>query len=190
MRDWQLRLYAERVIYLEVFKMATTSEYESNARVVHTQVDLTLKRFGEHVFRYGLVAIFLWIGLLKFTEYEAKGIEPFVSNSPLWSWAYEALGLRNVSNLIGMIEILIGLLIATRAFWPKLSAIGSIGAIITYLITLSFLLTTPGVWEPGYGFPFPSALPGQFLLKDLVLLGVSIWTAGEALEASRQSAVR
>jgi len=190
MRNWQLRFYSKRLIYLKITNMAKTSEYDSNARLVHTQVNHTLKRFGEHVFRYGLVAIFLWIGLLKFTEYEAKGIEPFVSNSPLWSWAYEALGLRNVSNLIGTIEISIGLLIATRAFWPKLSAIGSIGSIITYLITLSFLLTTPGVWEPGYGFPFPSALPGQFLLKDLVLLGASIWTAGEALEASRLSAVR
>jgi len=27
-------------------------------------------------------------------------------------------------------------------------------------------------------------LPGQFLAKDLVLLGVSIWTAGEALQAA------
>lgn len=169
--------------------MATNSAFENKAQVSHTQVDLMLKRLGEHVFRYGLVAIFLWIGLLKFTAYEAKGIEPFVSNSPLWTWAYQALGLQGVSNLIGMIEITIGLLIATRAFWPKLSAIGSIGSIITYVITLSFFLTTPGVWEPGYGVPFLSALPGQFLLKDLVLLGVSIWTAGEALEASRSRAV-
>ena len=52
------------------------------------------------------------------------------------------------------------------------------------LITLSFLLTTPGVWEPGYGFGFLSAMPGQFLAKDLVLLGVSIWTAAEAWQAA------
>ena len=89
------------------------------------------------------------------------------------------------ASLIGVIEITIGLLIATRPFWPKVSAIGSFGSIITYVITLSFLLTTPGVWEPGYGFPFPSGMPGQFLLKDLVLLGASIWTAGEALQASK-----
>ncbi len=63
--------------------------------------------------------------------------------------------------------------------------IGSLGSAMTYLITLSFMLTTPGVWEPGYGFPFPSVMPGQFLAKDLVLLGVSIWSAGEALQASR-----
>lgn len=139
---------------------------------------------GAAVMRYGLAAVFLWIGLLKFTAYEAKNIEPMVANSPIWSWAYQSMGLQGVSNLIGVIEITIGVLIATRAFWPKASAIGSFGAAITFLITLSFMLTTPGVWEPGYGFPFPSALPGQFLAKDLVLLGVSIWTAGEALLAA------
>ncbi len=106
-------------------------------------------------------------------------------NSPVRSWAYQSLGLRGLSSLIGVIEILIGVLIATRAFAPKLSAIGSMGAIRTFIITLSFMLTTPGVWEPGYGHPALSALPGQFLAKDLVLLGVSIWTAGEALRAAR-----
>ncbi len=148
-----------------------------------------LQRVGELVFRYGLVAVFIWIGLLKFTEYEAKNIEPFVSNSPIWAWAYGSLGLRMLSNVIGVLEISIGLLIATRPFSPMASAVGAFGSIITYLITLSFMLTTPGVWEPGYGFPFPSALPGQFLAKDLVLLGVSIWLAGEALQAARMRSV-
>ncbi len=111
-------------------------------------------------------------------------------NSPIWSWAYQSMGLRGLSNLIGVIEILIGVLIATRAFAPKLSAIGSMGAILTFIITLSFMLTTPGVWEPGYGFPALSALPGQFLVKDLVLLGVSIWAAGEALRAARMRVLR
>ncbi len=146
---------------------------------------MALRRAGEFVMRYGLVAIFLWIGLLKFTAYEAKNIEPLVSNSPLWSWAYQALGLQGVSSLIGVIEISLGLLIALRSIWPKACVIGCLGSAMTYLITLSFMLTTPGVWEPGYGFPFPSVMPGQFLAKDLVLLGVSIWSAGEALQASR-----
>ncbi len=140
---------------------------------------------GQFVMRYGLAVIFLWIGLLKFTAYEAKGIEGLVANSPLWAWAYQSMGLQSLSYLIGVIEIVIGVLIAMRAFSPKASAIGSLGAVLTFLITLSFIFTTPGVWEAGYGFPFPSPMPGQFLLKDIVLLGVSIWTAGEALLASR-----
>ncbi len=54
-----------------------------------------------------------------------------------------------------------------------------------FLITMTFVLSTPGVWQPGYGFPFPSPFPGQFLAKDLLFLGASIWTAGEALGAAR-----
>ena len=146
--------------------------------------DISLEHAGQLVFRYGLALIFVWIGILKFTAYEAKNIEPLVMNSPIWSWAYQSLGLTGLSNLIGVIEILVGVLIA-----PKLSALGSMGAILTFVITLSFTLTTPGVWEPGYGFPALAALPGQFLAKDLVLLGVSIWTAGEALRATRMRAL-
>ncbi len=83
-----------------------------------------------------------------------------------------------------MVEITLGILIALRPVAPKLSAIGSLGAIIMFLITLSFTLTTPGVWQPGYGFLFPSPFPGQFLAKDILLLGAAIWTAGEALLAA------
>lgn len=148
-------------------------------------VDARMRRIGEFVFRYGLSAIFLWIGLLKFTDYEAKNIEPLVTNSPIWSWAVHSIGLSGVAGFIGVVEISIGVLIAIRPLAPRLSAIGSLGATATFLITLSFMLTTPGVWEPEYGFGFLSALPGQFLAKDLVLLGVSIWTMGEAFRAAR-----
>ena len=147
---------------------------------------MDVKRVGEMVFRYSLGAIFLWAGMLKFAAYEAKNIEPMLTHSPIWSWMLPNLGLQGVSNLIGVIEIAIGALIVTRAWWPRLSALGSIGAAVAFVITLSFMLTTPGVWEPGYGFGYLSALPGQFPAKDLVLLGVSIWTAAEAWRAAQQ----
>ena len=149
-----------------------------------------LENFGALVIRYGLVVILLWVGLLKFTAYEAEGIQGLVANSPLTSWAYKVFSVRSFAALIGAIEILLGVLIATRPVAPKLSAIGSIGSIFMFLVTLSFALTTPGVWQPGYGFPFPSPFPGQFLAKDLLLLGAAIWTAGEALRAADPVAVR
>ena len=34
--------------------------------------------------------------------------------------------------------------------------------------------------------PALSALPGQFLIKDLALLGISLWTLGEAWQVSEQ----
>ena len=75
------------------------------------------------------------------------------------------------------------MLIAVRAFAPRLSAVGSVAAILMFLTTLSFMLSTPGVWQPGYGFPFLSGA-GQFLVKDLLLLGAAIWTAGDSLTAA------
>lgn len=146
----------------------------------------TLENTGANVIRYGLVIILVFVGSLKFTAYEAEGIQGLVANSPLMSWAYSIFSVRAFSALLGIIEITLGILIATRPFAPKLSAIGSLGSIIMFLTTLSFLLTTPGVWQPGYGFPFPSPMPGQFLAKDLLLLGAAIWTAGEALRAAKQ----
>ncbi len=144
----------------------------------------TLENIGANVIRYGLVIVLLWVGALKFTAYEAEGIQGLIANSPLMSWMLGIMSVRGVSMLIGTVEIVLGLMIATRSFAPQISAIGSLGAIVMFLITLSFTLTTPGVWQPGYGFPFPSPMPGQFLAKDLLFLGASIWTAGEALRAA------
>ncbi len=149
-----------------------------------------LENFGALVIRYGLVIVLLWVGSLKFTAYEAEGIQGLVVNSPFTSWAYKVFSVRSFAALLGVIEILLGILIATRPVAPKLSAIGSIGSIFMFLVTLSFALTTPGVWQPGYGFPFPSPFPGQFLANDLLLLGAAFWTAGEALRAADPTAVR
>ena len=58
-----------------------------------------------------------------------------------------------------------------------------------FLTTLSFPVTTPSVWEPSAGgFRALSALLVQFLIKDLALLGISLWTLGEAWKASEQRA--
>jgi len=39
----------------------------------------TLEKIGAYVIRYGLVAVLLWVGLLKFTAYEAEGIQGLVA---------------------------------------------------------------------------------------------------------------
>jgi len=36
--------------------------------------------------RYGLVLVVAWIGAMKFTAYEANGIQPLVANSPFMGW--------------------------------------------------------------------------------------------------------
>ncbi len=95
--------------------------------------------------------------------------------------------MQAFAKVLGVIEIILAILIATRQFSPNLSAIGSIGVIFMALVTLSFMLTTPGVWQPELGFPYLSPMPGQFLAKDLLLLGTAIYTAGEALVASQNT---
>lgn len=144
-----------------------------------------LESIGAGIIRYGLAAVLIWVGLLKFTAYEAEGIKPLVENSPLLSWAYSITTVRGFSNVLGVIEIILGILIASKNVAPKASAYGSIGAIIMFLITLSFLLSTPGTWQPEYGFPYLSPMPGQFIAKDLLLLGAALWTAGDSLMAVR-----
>ena len=144
---------------------------------------------GRELARYGLVVVVGWIGLMKFTAYEAEGIRGFVANSPLMSWVYGPMSVRGVSALLGVIEVTVALLIAARPFAPRISALGSALAVGMFLTTLSFLVTTPGVWEPSLGgFPALSAMPGQFLIKDLALLGISLWTFGEAWKASERAA--
>lgn len=143
-----------------------------------------LRLIGMHVARYGLVIVLFWIGGMKFTAYEAEGIKPLVANSPLMSWVYSVMSVEQFSALLGVVEIIIGALIALRPAWPMGSAVGSGLAAGMFLTTLSFLVTTPG-WEPSLGgFPALSASPGQFLLKDVVLFGVALLSAGEAWEAA------
>src|SRR5262249_21183455 len=132
---------------------------------------------GRELARYGLVVVVTWIGLMKFTAYEAEGISKYVDDSPLMSWVYGVMSHRGVSAVLGVVELTIAILIALRPFSPRASALGSALAVGMFLTTLSFLLTTRGVWAADAGgFPALSGAPGQFLLKDLALLGISLWS--------------
>jgi len=146
-----------------------------------------IERIGGWIIRYALVLVILWIGCLKFTAYEAHNVLPLVSHSPLMSWVYSIFDLRNFSRVLGTVEIIIALLLALRPISPKLSILGSLGAIAMFITTLSFMFSTPGVIQPGYAFPALSGFPGQFLIKDTVNIGVAIWTLGESLRAVRAS---
>ncbi|GFE76122.1 YkgB family protein [Novosphingobium sp. TCA1] len=124
--------------------------------------------------RWALVLVFLWFGAMKFTMYEADGIAPFIGHSPLMSWL-GMFGTQGQSYFIGVIELSTAAALAIGAFRPIFSALGALMSVATYLITLTFFVTTPGVAEASAGgFPAISAAPGQFLLKDAVLLAASL----------------
>ena len=142
----------------------------------------TLQMAGVHLIRYGLVLVVAWIGAMKFTAYEANGIQPLVANSPFMGWVYHVLSIQAFSNVLGVVELAIALTIALRPLSAAVAAVGSGAAVVMFLTTLSFLVSTPG-WEPSLGgFPALAVVPGQFLLKDVVLLGAALWSLGEALQ--------
>ncbi len=149
------------------------------------EAGLKVQAIGAFVVRYGLVLVLLWIGSMKFTSYEANGIQPLVAHSPLMSWMYNILSVRGFANGLGAFEIVVAVLIALRPWAAKLSALGSAAAVLMFFTTLTFLLSTPG-WEPSLGgFPALSSSVGQFLIKDIVLFGAAVWTLGEAWTASK-----
>ncbi len=159
-------------------------ELDSRARTDGAGAEL--RALGSNAMVVALAVIFLWIGAMKFTSYEAQGIAPFVMNSPLLSWMYGVFGIQGTAVVIGIYEIVAGLLLLGRWFAPSLAVAGAALAVITFVVTLSFMLTTPGVVaaEAG-GFPALSAEIGQFLAKDMVLLAVSLYILGDSMIARR-----
>jgi len=138
---------------------------------------------GHAFLRYGLVVSIGWIAGMKGTEYEAKGIQPLIQHSPLLSWGYSIWTVHHFHDHRRS-RISYSPLIALRHWFPKASAVGSVGAVFMFLTTLSFILTTPG-WEPSLGgFPALSGEVGEFLIKDLVLLGAALWTLTDSLKAA------
>jgi uncharacterized membrane protein YkgB len=136
--------------------------------------------------RYGIVIVIGWIGALKFADFEAHQIAPLVAHSPFMGWLYHLFSVNTFSSLLGVFEVAAAVLLAIKPLAPRLSIVGSAMAVLLFLGTASFLFTTPGISEPaGGGFPAISLL-GEFLLKDIPLLGVSFWTLADSIRAVRQ----
>ncbi len=161
------------------------SESPSTARAVsNASLASRLDTIGSGVTRYGLAAVIGWIGAMKFTAYEAKAIEGLVSNSPLMAWVYNIFSVQGFGVALGLVLLSIALLIALKPMSARAAAVGAFLAVGMFGTTLSFMLSTPGVFEPSLGgFPALSVAPGQFLVKDAVLLGASIWLLADALKA-------
>ena len=135
---------------------------------------------------YGsLAVIYGWFGGMKFTRYEAEGLVDLVSNNPLLSWIYSLFSVESFSNLLGILELSIAVLIVARLIKPIYSLVGGLLSAGLFSTTLSFMATTPGVFVPELGFPAISVAPGQFLLKDAGLFALSLWIAVDSFAALR-----
>lgn len=127
----------------------------------------SVSSFGYYLSLFGAALILLWIGIFKFTPTEAAAIKPLVENHFLTSFVYDVMSVQAVSNTIGVIEIIIVLLLIFSVKFAFLRRYAGIGMIITFLVTLSYLFTTPGIWKVVDGIP----VTDFFILKDLMLLG-------------------
>jgi uncharacterized membrane protein YkgB len=127
-----------------------------------------------HLLRASMVIIFAFFGYTKWHQYAAPLMVPFISNSPFIFWLYPVFGLRGATRFLGASEWTI-LALLYAGFWDKrFGILGALGSAITFLTTLTIIPFIPNGWDPAAGFP---AMAGEvpFLLKDVVLLAVSVY---------------
>jgi len=178
-------------------------ENKQNLLTSALEVAASTQKLGIHLIRVAILIIFVWIGGLKFWNYEAEGIVPFVANSPFMNFFYtksapeykqyklkegeldEAKHQWHVENNtygfshgLGILIMSIGILTFLGIFSPKIGAVGATLAIIMTIGTLSFLVTTPEVWVPDlgsgeHGFPLLTGA-GRLVIKHTAILAGAI----------------
>lgn len=144
-----------------------------------TSLSATLIRFGEATAFVGVLLPLVLIGAAKFTTPEIEALRPVIGGTPWLAWLHPILGERGASYLLGVVELLTA---ACLLLSPRLAIAGVIGgalASLTFLTTCSIMLVLP-IWDPSVGFPIPGPM-GQFLLKDVALLGVALVITGRSL---------
>jgi uncharacterized membrane protein YkgB len=140
-----------------------------------------LTRAGQGFSRWSLVLVLIAFGLYKFTAVEAAAIRPMVEHSPLMSWLYRVTSEQGASNVVGLVELITAALLGWHRWSPRVATLGGALAMATFLVTLSFLFTTPGVGEN------PDAV--GFLIKDVFLFGSALVATAASARAAGQRAL-
>jgi uncharacterized membrane protein YkgB len=128
-----------------------------------------------HVVRASMVLIFLLFGYQKWFEYEAQTLIPYISHGPLIFWMYPVFGIRGASWFLGVSEWVFGALLFLGFWNKKLGILGALGACGSFIATVTIIPFMPDGWAASAG-GFP-AMAGNvpFLMKDVVLLAVSVY---------------
>jgi uncharacterized membrane protein YkgB len=153
-------------------------EKERNNVQIMKKVDL--EAIGYVLCVVGLAMVLLWIGLFKFTPTEANAIQPLVANSYFMSWLYNVATVQGVAYIIGTVEIITAICLLLHFLVKKAGIVGGVLSVLTFLATLSFLFTTPGVFKTVDGFPVTEF----FILKDVMALGISLMVLGRSLSGT------
>lgn len=132
-----------------------------------------------HLLRASMVLIFALFGYQKWFSYEAQVLIPFITNGPLICWLYPVFGIRGASTFLGVSEWTFGGLLLL-GFWDKrLGVLGALGSVATFVGTVTIIPFMPDGWAASAG-GFPAMVGNvPFLMKDVVLLAVSIYLLKE-----------
>jgi uncharacterized membrane protein YkgB len=147
-----------------------------------TKLGLLTKDLDYHVVRATMVILYFFFGYQKWFPYEAQTLLPFISNGPLISWMYPVFGLQGSSWFLGGSEWLFGALIFLGFWNKKLGILGAAGSCVTFIMTITIIPFMPDGWNAAAG-GFP-AMQGNvaFLMKDVVLFGVSFYLLKQDVE--------
>ncbi len=158
----------------------TGSEARAGRLLQGTGVAQSVQRAGRVVALVGVVLPLLLIGGLKFTQLEVQALKPLIGGTPWLAWMYPVFGEAGASYFLGVVEIATALLLLASPWSPRAGVVGGALGGLTFLVTVSLLFALP-VWEPSLGgFPALGAA-GQFLIKDIALLGIALVVLGESL---------
>ena len=144
-----------------------------------------------HLVRASMVLIFVLFGYQTWFDYEAQTLIPFIRNGPLTFWMYPAFGLRGASYFLGVSEWLTVALLVWGYWNPRAGILAALLSIATFITTVTIIPFMPDGWAASAG-GFP-AMTGNvpFLMKDVVLLAVSVYLLKQdVLRASRSAAAR
>jgi reactive chlorine resistance protein C len=131
---------------------------------------MKLNEFAYKLGVLGTVIILIWVGLFKFTAVEAGAIKGLVENHFAMGWMYKVMTVQQVSNCIGIFEVVTGIGLLFSLFFKKIGFYAGLTSAIIFVTTLSFLITTPGVFKSVEGFP----VTDFFILKDIPYLAISL----------------
>jgi len=140
-----------------------------------TKLGLLKKDLDYHLVRASMVIIYFFFGYQKWFAYEAQGLIPFISSSPLMSWMYPVFGIQGASWFLGVSEWLFGALLFLGFWNKKLGILGALGSCVTFIMTVTIIPFMPDGWAASAG-GFPAMVGNvAFLMKDVVLFAVSFY---------------
>jgi len=135
-----------------------------------------------HLLRGAMVIIFAFFGYQKWFAYEAQVLIPYISHGPLIFWLYPAFGIRGASTFLGVSEWTFGALLLAGFWNKKLGVLGALGSVATFIGTVTIIPFMPDGWAPSAG-GFPAMVGNvPFLMKDVVLLAVSVYLLKEDVQ--------